>query len=90
METPQEHNKRQVVNVIRVILIVTAVLFILLAAFFVFKVHSEGRMALREAKNIKLALITADILQEPYQQPAPDELHDLPVQGIRRLQGKDQ
>ena len=58
METPQEHNKRQVVNVIRVILIVTAVLFILLAAFFVFKVHSEGRMALREAK---LALITADI-----------------------------
>lgn len=61
METPQEREKRQVVNIIKIILIVTAVLFILLAAFFVFKVHSEGRMALREAKNIKLALITADI-----------------------------
>ena len=61
METPQEREKRQIVSVIKIILILAVVVFVLLAGFFVFKVHSEGRMALREAKNIKLSLITADI-----------------------------
>ena len=63
METPQEHNKRQVVNIIKFIIIAMVVVFILLAGFFVFKVHSEGRFALREAKNIRLAMMTADIEQ---------------------------
>ena len=60
MKTEQDYNKRWVFW-LKVLLILAAVVFILLAAFFVFKVHSEGRFALREAKNIKLALITTDI-----------------------------
>ncbi len=94
METPQEHNKRQIVNIIRFLLIAAAVVFILLAAFFVFKVHSEGRFALREAKNIKLAMLTSDIEQygvgkSIYMPERHNGLSDAAMLAIERYAGVD-
>ena len=60
METERNYNRRWVFW-LKFALILAVLVFVLLAGFFVFKVHSEGRMALREAKNIRLALATADI-----------------------------
>lgn len=61
METAEERSRRQTSKVIRLLLIAAAAVFILLVAFFVFKVHSEGRFALRDAKNVRLAMMTSDI-----------------------------
>lgn len=60
MGTERNYNRRWVFW-LKFFLILAVVVFVLLAGFFVFKVHSEGRMALREAKNVRLALVTADI-----------------------------
>ncbi len=60
MGTEQNYNRRWVFW-LKFFLILAVAVFVLLAGFFVFKVHSEGRMALREAKNVRLALVTADI-----------------------------
>ena len=60
MGTEQNYNRRWVFW-LKFALILVVLVFVLLAGFFVFKVHSEGRMALREAKNVRLALTTADI-----------------------------
>ncbi len=94
METPQEHNKRQITSIIRFLLIAAAVVFILLVAFFVFKVHSEGRFALREAKNIKLAMITSDIEQygvgkSIYMPERHSGLSDAALLAIKRYAGVD-
>ncbi|MCR4642550.1 MAG: hypothetical protein K5697_11045 [Lachnospiraceae bacterium] len=60
MNTEKAYNSR-VGFWLRVILTGLLVLVALAAGFFVFRMHSEGRIALREAKNVKLALMTADI-----------------------------
>ena len=60
MGTEQNYNRRWAVW-LKFALILAVLVFVLLAGFFVFKVHSDGRIALREAKNIRMALTTADI-----------------------------
>ncbi|MBR3306841.1 MAG: hypothetical protein IKI75_06275 [Lachnospiraceae bacterium] len=51
--------------VFRFLLIVAVVALLVTAAFYVFHVHSRARFALREAKNVRLALATADIEMYP-------------------------
>ena len=60
MNTEQAYNRRWVFWV-KFFFVLSVVVFLLLVAFFVFKVHSEGRITMREAKNIRMALVTADI-----------------------------
>ena len=54
-------SKINLAAVVRVVLIVLGVLIIVLSAFFFFKVRIESKQALREAKNIRVALRTTDI-----------------------------
>ena len=54
-------SKINLAAVVRVVLIVLGVMIIVLSAFFFFKVLIESKQALREAKNIRVALRTTDI-----------------------------
>ena len=54
-----KHRRRMIrMAVIIGVIVLAAACFI---AFFIFNVHSKGRFALREAKNIRLALVATDI-----------------------------
>ncbi|MBP5608067.1 MAG: hypothetical protein J6X66_07345 [Lachnospiraceae bacterium] len=93
MSTEQDYNRRWIFW-LKIFLILAAVVFILLAAFFVFKVHSEGRFALREAKNIKLAMLTSDIEQygvgkSIYMPERHNGLSDAAMLAIERYAGVD-
>ena len=48
-------------NVIRIILIVVGVVFLAFGVFFVFRTRNLADQAFRDAKNVYLALATADI-----------------------------
>ncbi|MBR6256850.1 MAG: hypothetical protein IKR23_05670 [Lachnospiraceae bacterium] len=91
MENEKSYNK-STIRVIKFILITAVVVFILLAAFFVFKVYSEGRFALREAKNVKLALYTTDIELYPagkcvYAPERYDGLADGVIENVEKYAG---
>ena len=57
----QEDSKISIAGVARVALIVIGVAIIGLAVFFFFKIRVESKNALREAKNIRMAIRTTDI-----------------------------
>ena len=53
--------KFNIANIARIILIIVGVIIIGLSVFFFFKIRTESKAALREAKNIRMALWVADI-----------------------------
>ena len=53
--------KFNIANIARIILIIVGVIIIGLSVFFFFKIRTESKAALREAKNIRMALRVADI-----------------------------
>ena len=53
--------KFNIANIVRIVLIIAGVLIIGVSVFFFFKVRTESKAALREAKNIRMALRMADI-----------------------------
>ena len=57
----QQGSKISIAGVARVALIVIGVAIIGLAVFFFFKIRIESKNALREAKNIRIAIRTTDI-----------------------------
>lgn len=54
-------SKVNIAAVLRIALIVIAVLLLCLGTFFFFKIRIEAKNALRDAKNIRMALRTTDI-----------------------------
>ncbi|MCR5120452.1 MAG: hypothetical protein K6B44_12635, partial [Lachnospiraceae bacterium] len=79
-------------GIYRIILAAVLCAIILLAAFFVFRVHSEGRFALREAKNVRMALLTSDIEAYGvrkciYDPLSPDGMSDAARQAVRIYAG---
>ena len=57
----QKDRKISIAGVARIALIVIGVAIIGLAVFFFFKIRIESKNALREAKNVRMALRTTDI-----------------------------
>ena len=54
-------DKLNIAGILKVLLIVLLFLFLGFGLFIFFKVKGEGNQALREAKNIRMALVSADI-----------------------------
>ena len=60
--TPKEgNNVISIARIIRIVLIILAALIIVLSAFFVFRTRVKADHAFRDAKNVYLALSTAEI-----------------------------
>ncbi len=57
----QGHSKFNVGKILKVILIVVGILIICAAVFAFFKIRIDAKAALRDAKNINMALRSADI-----------------------------
>lgn len=57
----QEKSAFRIGKLIKVILIIIAILIICTAVFAVFKVKIDAKAALRDAKNVRMALQSADI-----------------------------
>lgn len=57
----REKSRINITYLVRVILVVIIALIVGLVVFSFFKLNTEGKQALREAKNVRLALRAADI-----------------------------
>lgn len=61
MSKNEQHNLINIASIIRILLIVLTVLIVVISAFFFFRTRILAKHALRDAKNVYLALSTAEI-----------------------------
>ena len=61
MSKNEQHNLINIASMIRILLIVLTVLIVVISAFFFFRTRILAKHALRDAKNVYLALSTAEI-----------------------------